>query len=151
MKLGAAGTKLIQDFESCRLKSYQDQKGIWTIGWGHTGPDVGPNQTCTQAQADQWFVEDTQTAVLAVMRSVDVAINQNQFDALVSFTFNVGAGSEGHSTLLKYLNGGQTAAAAAEFPKWENVHGRPDPGLLRRREAEQKLFLTPWQGPASAT
>ena len=142
MILGPKGTALIQSFESCKLAAYQDQRGIWSIGWGHT-LGVVPYQTCLQADADAWFIQDTHEAVNAVLRSLDVAVAQNQFDALVSFTFNVGAGSEAHSTLLSLLNGGHTQAAADQFLVWDHVNGVPNAGLLRRRTAERALFLTP--------
>src|SRR5271155_324831 len=139
MILGAAGKALIQSFESLRLQAYQDQRGIWSIGWGHT-PAV-EYQTTTPEEADEWFTQDTQTAVNAVNRTVDVALNQNQFDALVSFTFNVGQGSEAHSTLVGLLNQGKFALAAAQFSFWNHVNGQVDAGLTRRRAAEQALFL----------
>jgi lysozyme len=140
MILGAAGKALIQSSEQCKLEAYQDQRGIWTIGWGHTGPEVIEYLTCTQAEADAWFVQDTQAAVNAVMRTVDVPLTQNQFDALVSFTFNVGQGSEAHSTLVSVLNRGQYAQAAAQFAFWNHVNGQVNAGLTCRRAAEQALF-----------
>lgn len=142
MNLSAVGTALIQSFETLRLTSYQDQRGVWTIGWGHTGPDVGPNQTCSYDEATAWFLADTAGACQAVNHTVLVPMNQNEFDALVSFTFNVGAGSEAHSTMLAKLNAGDMAGAAAEFPKWDHVNGVENAGLKRRRLAEQALFLT---------
>lgn len=141
MILGAAGKTLIQSFESLRLQAYPDQRGIMTIGWGHTG-GVVEYQTCTPAEADEWFVQDTQTACNAVMRTVDVPMTQNQFDALVSFTFNVGQGSEAHSTLVKLLNTSRIQEAADQFLVWNHVNGVPNAGLTRRRKAERALFLT---------
>lgn len=142
MQLGAAGKTLIQSFEQCKLYAYQDQRGVWTIGFGHT-LGVVPYQTCSQADADAWFVQDTQAAVNGVIRSLDVAVNQNQFDALVSFTYNCGVGSEAHSTLVRLLNNGDAAGAAAQFLVWDHVNGVVDPGLERRRAAERALFLSP--------
>src|SRR5665213_2891847 len=98
MNLGMRGEALIKSFESYRGNAYQDQGGIWTCGWGHTGQDVGPTTTCTLDQAQQWFVHDTTSACLTVSRSVDVAVTQNQFDAMVSLCFNIGGGSFGNST-----------------------------------------------------
>lgn len=143
MMLGAAGRNLIQHFEQCRLTAYQDVKGVWTIGWGHTGPEVVSGLVWTQEQADETFFHDTQIAVLGVNRSLDVAVNQNQFDALVSFTFNVGVNNEAHSTLVQLINSGQIAAAAAQFPLWDHSGGVEIPGLKARRLAEQALFLSP--------
>ena len=141
MQLGAKGRALIQSFENCKLEAYQDQHGVWTIGWGHT-PAV-EYQTCTQQEANDWFTQDTQTAVLAVLRTVDVPMNQNQFDALVSFTFNVGQGSEAHSTMVQLLNQGKYGLAADQFGFWNHVNGQVNAGLTRRRAAERALFQTP--------
>lgn len=142
MVLGSAGVALIKHFEGCRLTAYQDSVGIWTIGYGHTGPEVVEGLTCTQLQADTWLLNDTHAASNAVMRDVDVALTQNQFDALVSFTFNLGAAALAGSSLLRYLNGGSPSAAANEFLKWDHAGGVVIPGLTLRREAERALFLT---------
>jgi lysozyme len=140
--LSSTGENLIKSFETLKLISYQDQKGVWTIGWGHTGPDVTEGITCTPAQAEFWFQQDTLFAVKGVDASIHTNVTQNQFDALVSFTFNVGVGAEAHSTMAALINERNFTAAAAEFPKWDHIDGVPNSGLLRRREAEQKLFLT---------
>lgn len=143
MILGAAGKALIQSFEKCCLASYPDSGGIATIGWGHTGPGVMLGQTCTQAQADLWFTQDTQFACRGVMQSVDVPMTQNEFDALVSFTFNVGVGNEAHSTLIRLVNKDDFKGAADQFMVWINVKGEPSDGLRTRRAAERALFLKP--------
>jgi lysozyme len=142
MILGDAGKKLIQSFEECRLYAYQDQRGIWTIGWGHTGPGVVEYLTCTQEEADTWFVQDTQRACNGVNHTVSVPLTQNQFDALVSFTFNVGVGSEAHSTMLLDINGVNFPAAADQFLVWNHVNHMVNAGLTRRRIAERALFLS---------
>ena len=141
--LGDAGRRLIQSYEQLRLKAYLDEKGVPTIGWGHTGPEVSLGLTCTPQQAGDWFVQDTQTAVNAVNRSVSAPLTQNQFDALVSFTFNVGQGNEGHSTLCRLVNAERYAAAADEFDKWVYSGGHVSAGLVDRRHAEKALFLQP--------
>jgi lysozyme len=141
MALGAKGTALIQSFEQFRAAAYKDQGGIWTAGWGHTGPDIVEGTTCTPYQASIWFDRDTAEAARAVLRTVDVPMTQNQFDALVSFTYNVGAGSEAHSTLIQVLNAGNYMMAAEQFLKWNHVNGQVSAGLTRRREAERALFL----------
>ena len=141
MTLGPKGRALIQSFESLRLQAYQDQRGIWTIGWGHT-LGVVPYQTCSVSDADDWFTQDTQTAVNAVNSTTDVPLTQEQFDALVSFTFNVGQGAEAHSTLLSYVNQHRFAEAADQFLVWDHIAGVPNAGLLRRRQAELALFLS---------
>ena len=138
--LGSRGEALIKSFESLRLAAYQDQKGIWTCGWGHTADVVG-GTTCTPEQAEEWFLQDTQAAIHGVDASLTTNVTQGQFDALVSFTFNVGVGAEAHSTMAKRINARDFAGAAAEFPKWDHVDGVPNAGLLRRRQAEQALFL----------
>lgn len=150
MKIGSAGVALVKSFESCRLVAYPDQRGIPTIGWGHTGPEVHLGLVWTQAQADTAFVADLQRAVIGVLKSLDVAVGQNAFDALVCFTYNVGVDAEAHSTLLKLVNA-RSPAAAAEFLKWDHTNGVENPGLLRRRQAEQKLFLLADQAPPSAS
>lgn len=141
MILGDAGRRLIQEFEGYSETAYRDQRGILTIGWGHTGDDVQDGMSCTQDDAEQWFTEDTQTAVDAVNRLVAIPLRQNEFDALVSFTFNLGQGSLASSTLLAHLNAGDKNDAAQQFLVWDHVNGVENPGLLRRRQAEQQLFL----------
>jgi lysozyme len=141
MSLGPKGRALIQSFESLRLQAYQDQRGIWSIAWGHTA-GVVPYQTCSVSDADDWFTQDTQTAVNAVNRTTDVPLSQEQFDALSSFVFNVGAGAEAHSTLLSYVNQRDFAGAADQFLVWNHVNGVPNDGLTRRRQAERALFLS---------
>lgn len=143
VKLGANGLALLKHFEQCRLTAYQDEAGVWTIGWGHTGPEVHEGLVWTQQQADDQLQKDTWGSVLAVAKSLDVAVSQNAFDALVCFTFNVGADAEGHSTLLKLVNARYTGAASAEFGKWVHSGGHVSNGLVKRREAERALFLTP--------
>lgn len=144
--LGAAGEQLIKSFEKMALKSYKDEGGKWTIGWGHTGLFVGSNQTCTPEQAEQWFLEDTAHTVKEVNESVVTAktvVTQNQFDALVAFGYNIGDTAERYSTLIKKLVAGDVTGAATEFPKWTKVKGVTSLGLVRRRAAEQALFQTP--------
>jgi lysozyme len=140
--LSSTGEDLIKSFEELKLVSYKDQRGRWTIGWGHTGPEIVGSMSCTESQAEYWFQRDTRAAVEGVEKSLQVNCNQNQFDALVSFTYNVGVGAEEHSTMLKLVNARDFAAAAAEFPKWDRVEGIENAGLKRRRLAEQVLFLS---------
>lgn len=140
--LSSIGEDLIKGFEEFRAKAYLDQRGRWTCGWGHTGPDVVEGTTCTSEQAEEWFQRDMQAAEHGVDSSIQTNITQNQFDALTSFTFNVGVGAEGHSTMVKLINARNFNGAAAEFPKWDHVDGVPNAGLLRRRQAEQALFLS---------
>lgn len=140
-QLGAAGLALIKDFEHCELVAYQKFPGEpWTIGWGHTA-GVKPGDTCTQEQADAWLVEDCAAVVLWVDHHTPDDLTQNQFDALVSFGYNVGLGNEQHSTLIRDILAHQDAAAADEFLKWDHQGGKQVAGLTRRREAERALFL----------
>lgn len=135
------GLNMTEGFEGLRLTSYQDSVGVWTIGYGHTS-GVGPNQTCTQEQANEWLAEDVQGAAYVVNKVVTVPLNQNQFDALVDFVFNLGSGNFQSSTLLKLLNSGDYAGASAQFPLWNHAGGVVVPGLTARRLAEQNLFNT---------
>ncbi|WP_110915636.1 lysozyme [Enterobacter roggenkampii] len=151
MKVGPEGRALIQSFESCKLVAYPDPGtgGVpWTIGWGHTGPEVKPGLVWTQAQADAAFLSDLAVFERDVNSLVKVPLTQNQFDALVSFAYNVGSDIDaddiaeglGDSTLLKKLNAGDYASAADEFLKWRKPLNLP--GILRRRKAERALFLS---------
>jgi lysozyme len=139
MQLSPAGEALIKSFEKLDLTAYQDQGGVWTIGWGHTPATDG--QICTVDQAESWFLADTAGACRAVNTFVDVAMAQGQFDALVSFVFNVGAGNFHGSTLLRLLNGGDMAGAADQFLVWNKIGGAISDGLSRRRTAERAMFL----------
>jgi lysozyme len=143
-----AGLKLTKSFEGLSLSAYADQGGVWTIGYGHTGPGVHAGLTITQEQADAFLESDVAAAVTAVNRLVTSAINQNQFDALVDFAFNLGVASLSQSTLLRDVNAGNFAAAGPQFLLWDHVHGVVVPGLLRRRQAEETLFNTPVAPPA---
>lgn len=143
MTTSLAGRALIESFEGLRLTAYQDIRGIWTIGYGHVGRDVPPGLTITQAQADELLEADLQGAERAVNTFVKVPLTQNQFDALVSFTYNVGAGNLEHSTLLSLLNQGAYVGASAQFLAWDRAGGVISSGLTRRRLAERDLFNTP--------
>ena len=139
--LAEPGLALLKSFEQCRLSAYRDSAGIATIGWSHTD-GVKMTDTCSQDQADRWLVGDVQAAVNACDANAPKNLTQNQFDALVVFTFNVGVGAEAHSTLLAKLKAGDMAGAADEFLKWDHAGGVVVPGLTRRRQAERALFLS---------
>ncbi|MGY8627670.1 lysozyme [Chromobacterium violaceum] len=143
MKTNAAGISLIKQFEGVRLAAYQDMVGVWTIGYGHTGPDVKAGLAITQQQADQLLAADLEKFETGVGKAVIVPLNANQFSALVSFSYNLGLGNLRSSTLLRLLNKGDYDGAAAQFPRWNRAGGQAVPGLTRRRKAEQALFLTP--------
>ena len=139
------GLHLTEQFEGCKLNAYPDPGtggAPWTIGYGHTGPDVHPGLTITQEQAEELLMQDTQKAATAVNAKVTGDITQEEFDALVDFVFNVGAGNFAASTLLKKVNAGDIHGAAAEFEKWDMAAGKQMAGLLRRRHAEAEEFLS---------
>lgn len=145
LALGQRGRTLIRSFEELRLKAYRNFVGEpWTCGWGHTGKDVGPSTICTPEQADLWFECDIARPERAVnlMAKPPIPLNQNEFDALVSFAYNLGVGAEAHSTLMKLVNASDFDGAAAEFLKWDHENGVVVPGLTRRRTAERDLFIS---------
>jgi len=140
MTYSAEGAALTARFEGCRLAAYPDVKGVWTIGYGHTAC-VKEGDTCTQEQALAWLMDDIRWAASTVNRLVKTNLNQNEFDALVDFVFNVGSGNFATSTMLRKLNAGDLLGAAAEFDKWDMAGGQHVAGLLRRRQAETDEFL----------
>jgi lysozyme len=149
--LSPAGRDLIQHFESCFLKAYQDGGGVWTIGWGHTGLQhldgtVHKGRIITREEADRLFAYDMEQFERRVEALVKVPLSQAQYDALVSFDFNSGGltleekGKSAPSTLLRKLNAGDFMGAALEFPRWNKDNGKVVNGLIRRRAAEQAVF-----------
>ncbi len=133
------GRQFIEHEEGERSTAYQDSVGVWTIGYGHTG-DVRPGETISQEEADQLLAGDTAWAVKAVNAGLTVEATQNQFDAMVSLTFNIGSHAFSSSTVLKDINNGDIAGAADAFLLWKNAGGQPV--LLGRRTRERALFLT---------
>lgn len=149
-KIGTSGMNLIKSFEGCRLEAYKavSTEKYWTIGWGHYGSDVKQGDKITQAEADALLVKDVASSVAAVNNPaccpITASLNQNQFDALVSFTFNCGAEN------LKTLCKDRTAAQIADkLTAYNKSGGKVLAGLVRRREAEQKLFNTPVKSAAT--
>jgi len=134
------GLALTEQFEGCRLSAYQDQVGVWTIGYGHTGPDVKPGINITNTQAEALLAQDVKRAESCVNNLVSVQLTQQEFDALVDFIFNLGTGAFSSSTMLRELNAGDFTGAAAQFDKWDRAGGAVIAGLLRRRQAEADLF-----------
>ncbi|WP_227061841.1 lysozyme [Acinetobacter pittii] len=139
------GVDLITSFEDTRTKAYDDGVGIWTIGIGTTvypnSVKVKQGDTCTLEQAKTYFKHDLAKFEKTVNESVTSPLNQNQFDALVSLTYNIGSGAFRGSTLLKLLNKGDYKGAADQFLVWNKAGGKVMKGLVRRREAERALFL----------
>ncbi|MNJ21237.1 Lysozyme RrrD [compost metagenome] len=140
MRTSQRGLSLIKSFEGLRLLAYRDAVGVWTIGYGATR-GVKPGMSITQEQAERMLLNDVQRFEPEVERLVKVSLTGNQWDALVSFTYNLGAANLESSTLLRLLNGGDYAGAAEQFPRWNKAGGKVLPGLVRRREAERVLFL----------
>lgn len=135
------GLALLEKCEGLRQLAYKDVAGVWTIGYGHTGPDVRAGLFITPEGAEKLLAEDLQLAQIAVSKAVRVPLTDNEFSALVCFTFNVGATALAKSTLLRYLNQGRRKAAADEFLRWDRAAGVQRAGLTARRSAERALFL----------
>ena len=136
--MGNLGLALLKSFEGCRLEAYTCPAGVLTIGYGSTGPHVKPGMTITQAEADALLQQDLERFEKAVVELITVPLDQCEFDALVSFAFNCGAGALSESTLRRRLNAGEEKARviAEELPRWTN-NGLA--GLVRRRDAEVRL------------
>lgn len=137
--------QLVEAFEGCQLKAYQDEVGVWTIGYGHTGLQhkdgtVYAGRMITQSQADQLLDYDMNQFEHKVQAVVTWPIDDDQFGALVAFDFNTGGLAD--STLLHLLNTGNIADAANQFLLWNHAGGQVLAGLTRRRNAERALFLS---------
>lgn len=146
--LSESAVKLIKTFEGLSLKPYLCPANVPTIGYGTTvypdGRKVSvKDPPITEAQADEFLRHDAEKFCSDVERLVTVSINDNQFGALVSFCYNLGAAALQNSSLLKKLNSGRHAEAAEEFLKWVYAAGQVLPGLVKRRQAERALFLHP--------
>ncbi|MFT0891020.1 lysozyme [Pseudochelatococcus sp. G4_1912] len=139
----------LKQWEGSRLVAYRDPAGIWTIGYGHTGPDVKPGMQITQAEADRLLRDDLARFERAVDQVVKVPLRDNQFGALVSFSFNVGAAAFDKSTLLKKLNQGNYSTVPGELARWNMAGGKVLAGLVNRRAAEADLWVK--RGSVSST
>lgn len=146
MQTSDKGIALLKEFEGCKLTAYQDSVGVWTIGYGWTQPVDGKpiraGMTINQETAERLLKTGLVSYESDVSRLVKVGLTQGQFDAMVSFTYNLGARSLSTSTLLRKLNAGDYAGAADEFLRWNKAGGKVLNGLTRRREAERALFLS---------
>lgn len=148
MQISKNGLDLIKEFEGISLKPYLCPKGIATIGWGNTYYKNGKKVTLS----DKLITQNEANSLLEyiaqkdfgdnILKLVKVKLNQNQFDALVSFCYNLGMGNFKSSTLLKKINLGDFKGASEEFLKWDKVNGKPLAGLTRRRQEEKELFLS---------
>jgi len=152
MKISAAGLKLVKEFEGLRLTAYVCPAGVLTIGYGSTGPHVTTGKTISEAEAEALLLKDLARFEAGVDELITKPLTQAQFDALVSFAFNLGCGALEESTLRRRLNGGEEAntVIAQELPKWVKAGGATLPGLVRRREAEVKLATSGGGAPTAA-
>lgn len=139
MKTGKRGIELIKEFEGFSRNPYLCPAGVWTIGYGSTKGVKKNTKPITKQDAEKLLINDLTDAERAVRSFVKVPLTQNQFDALVSFTFNLGAGALSRSTLLKMLNAGDYDLES-QFLRWVRAGGKILPGLARRRQAEADLF-----------
>ena len=140
MKTSNNGIDMIKAFEGLRLRAYKCAAGVWTIGYGHTA-GVREGQTITEEDAESLLQDDLRAFEVGVSSLVTVFIHQHQFDALVSFAYNLGVNSLKKSTLLKEINGRSGAdAIRAEWVKWCRAGGKVVPGLQRRRLQEAEIY-----------
>jgi len=134
------GIPLIKQWEKCSLTAYQDAVGVWTVGWGATGPDIVEGTVWTQEQADADLAQRTDHVNAIVTQAIRVRLSPQQRGALVSLTYNIGTGAFLSSTLLKALNDGDYNRACGQFGVWIIAAGRVLVGLIHRRAAEAELF-----------
>ena len=139
MRCSQEGLELIKKFEGCKLKSYKCSAGVWTIGYGHT-EDVKEGDIVSSQEADKLLRADVFKFEEYVDDNVMVELTQNQFDALVAWTFNLGVGNLRNSTMLKELNNSKFDKVPSEIKRWNKAAGKTLDGLVRRRQAESLLF-----------
>lgn len=142
MRLSKNGYKLLKQFEGCRLKAYKDIVGIWTIGYGFT-KGVKEGDVTTQAQCDARLVEELREYEDAVRKALIASYSQNEFDAIVLLTWNIGIAGMARSSVVKAHNRLDNQAAARAFGLWNKAGGKEVVGLTRRRASEAALYLTP--------
>lgn len=138
MKISNNCVSLVKQFEGFEAKAYKCPAGVWTIGYGHT-LNVRPNDVVTEPKASTLLEEELQDYAAKVAKIVPNA-SQNQFDALVSFAYNVGTGALSGSTLLKKHNAGEYLEAQEQFLKWDKAAGKVLAGLVKRRNHEAALY-----------
>ena len=141
MNISNKGIELIKQFEGCRLKAYQDSVGVWTIGYGHT-EDVAEGMEISAHQSEIMLAADLEKYANYVNKYVTVSLNQNKFDALTSWVYNLGPGNLKSSTMLKVLNDERYDDVPFQIKRWNKAGGKVLKGLVRRREAEAELFAT---------
>lgn len=135
---------LVKRFEGCKLKAYRCPAGVWTVGWGSTGPDIAAGTVWTQKQADGRLEEDLTRFVAGVLKTSPILKDHpNKLYAVTSFAYNVGLGAYQSSTLRRRIDVAAWDEAAKEFGKWTKAGGKVLPGLVTRRKAEADLFVMP--------
>jgi len=139
MNISQEGISLIKKFEGCELEAYKCAAGVWTIGYGHT-KDVKENDVITKEEAESMLVHELQEYCNDVDIAVKVDLKQNEFDALVSWTYNLGPTNLNSSTMLRVLNEGKHDEVPAQIKRWNKANGQVKEGLVRRREAEALMF-----------
>jgi len=139
MKIGEKGLDVIKHFEQLYLEAYLCPANVWTIGWGST-KNVHAGMKITEEEAVARLKEDLKDAEGAVNRYVKVNINQNQYDSIVSWTFNLGSGNLNSSTMLKRINGNEWDDVPNQIKRWNKAGGKVLKGLVRRRNAEALLW-----------
>ena len=139
MNISQEGISLIKKFEGCELEAYKCAAGVWTIGYGHT-KDVKENDVITKEEAESMLVHELQEYCNDVDIAVKVDLKQNEFDSLVSWTYNLGPTNLNSSTMLRVLNEGKHDEVSAQIKRWNKANGQVKEGLVRRREAEALMF-----------
>jgi|TARA_R110000803_G_C11966219_1_gene319265 lysozyme len=139
MKISLEGVELIKKFEGCELTAYRCSANVLTIAYGRI-KEVKEGDTCTQEQAEEWLTEELLEYESYVNDMVEVSLLQNQFDALVSWVYNLGPSNLKSSTLLKVLNSGEYKSVPEQIKRWNKAGGKVLEGLTRRRQAEALLF-----------
>lgn len=139
------GYQLIREFEGLQLEAYKDTGGVWTIGFGTikypNGTSVKKGDVCTIQQAEQWLKNDCKWVDACLDKNVKVNLNQNQFDALASFVYNIGETAFVKSTMLTIINQNSLTSAASQFDRWVFDNGKRVQGLVNRRAKEKTLFM----------
>jgi lysozyme len=139
MNISQEGISLIKKFEGCELEAYKCAAGVWTIGYGHT-KDVKEGDSILKEDAESMLMHELQEYCNDVDIAVKVDLKQNEFDALVSWTYNLGLTNLNSSTMLKVLNEGKHDEVPAQMKRWNKASGQVKQGLVRRREAEALMF-----------
>ena len=139
MRTSESGKKFIKDFEGCKLEAYQCSGGSWTIGYGHTR-NVQEGDKITNKEADAFLIKDIEMVEHHVNRLINVHLLTNQWDAVVSWCFNLGCGNLRASTMLRVINAGDIDKVSEQIVRWDKAGGKVVAGLTRRRKAEAELF-----------